>query len=95
MTLTGFVAYLRDHGWPCSVESAKRMIEAGVFAPACYVCPGLRKGMNGDMVPTKDYVIIPKRLDRWFHENADEVRRIGGETEQELFIATAEQTEGK
>ena len=65
MTLTDFIQYLRDHGIPCSPQSAKAMIEAGVFGNAAIVC---------DEGTRKNYVIIPKRLDVWFQENADEVR---------------------
>lgn len=66
MTLTDFVKYLRDHGIPCSPESAKGMIEAGVFDDAAISC----KDKEGKPF----YIIIPKRLDIWFQENADEVR---------------------
>lgn len=77
MTLTDFMKYLRNHGWPVSLDSAKRMIEAGVFAPACYACKGMKKDKTGTLVAVTDYVIIPKRLDRWFEENADEIRQLG------------------
>lgn len=72
MTLTGFVDYLRLHGWPCTVDKAQRMIEAGVFLPAAYACPGTKKNRNGEVVKVTDYVIIPKRLDAWFEENHDD-----------------------
>lgn len=65
MTLSDFVSYLRNHGFPCSVDSAKRMIEAGVFDNAAFACADEE---------TTTYIIIPKRLDHWFQENADEVR---------------------
>lgn len=67
MTLSNFVSYLRNHGFPCSLDSAKRMIEAGVFDNAAYACAG------EDAIT---YIIIPKRLERWFQENADEVREV-------------------
>lgn len=70
MTLTGFVQYLRDHGWPASLETAKGLIEAGVFYPAAIAFT--RKGRGGEDVT--DYAIIPSRLEQWFRENADEVR---------------------
>ncbi|MCD8354184.1 MAG: hypothetical protein LUC47_07740 [Clostridiales bacterium] len=74
MTLTEFTHYLRDHGIPCSIESAKRMIEAGVFDNAAYACKGLQTGLDEEPEPVTTYVIIPKRLDAWFRENADEER---------------------
>lgn len=77
MTLTDFVGYLRDHGVPCSIQTAKRMIEAGVFEPAAYACKGKEKGRDGEEQDAITYFIIPKRLDAWFRENADEERVIG------------------
>lgn len=68
MTLTDFVAYLRDHGIPCSIDSAKRMIEARVFGDAAFACP------DSDPDESITYIIIPKRLEQWFVDNADEVR---------------------
>ena len=69
MTLTDFMHYLRDHGWPVSPDKAKGMIEAGIFEPAAIA---FKKEKYGET--TIDYAIIPKRLDKWFEENADEVR---------------------
>lgn len=70
MTLTDFMHFLRDHGWPVSLDKAKGMIEAGVFHPAAIAYK--KEKQNGDIVT--DYAIIPKRLERWFEKNADEVR---------------------
>jgi hypothetical protein len=74
MTLTDFMNQLRLHGWPVSLEKAKAMIEAGVFAPAAIAFKMKRKDRNGEPITVTDYAIIPKRLDKWFEENADEVR---------------------
>lgn len=73
MTLTDFVHYLRDHGITASLEKAKGMIEAGVFHPAAIA---FKKKQKDEIVT--DYIIIPKRLDRWFEKNADEVRTYHG-----------------
>ena len=70
MTLTDFMRFLREHGWPVSLDKAKGMIEAGVFHPAAIAFKKERQ--DGEIVT--DYAIIPKRLDKWFEENADEVR---------------------
>lgn len=76
MTLTDFMNQLRLHGWPVSLEKAKGMIEAGVFAPAAIAFQKQTKERDeyGKPVTVTDYAIIPKRLDKWFEENADEVR---------------------
>lgn len=76
MTLTEFMSYLRNHGWPVSLDKAKGMIEAGVFHPAAIAYK--KEKQNGDIVT--DYAIIPKRLDLWFEQNADEVRVYNTET---------------
>jgi hypothetical protein len=52
------------------------MIEAGIFEPAAYAFQRQTQERDeyGKPVTVTDYAIIPKRLDKWFEENADEVR---------------------
>lgn len=74
MTLTDFMNYLHLHGWPISLGKAKGLIEAGIFEPAAIAYQRPTKDRNGQPITVTDYAIIPKRLDKWFQENADEIR---------------------
>jgi cytosine/uracil/thiamine/allantoin permease len=74
MNVSDFTRYLRDHGWPTTSETTKALIEAGIFAPAAIAYPKRRKDLHGNTVTVTDFVIIPKRIDAWFRENADEIR---------------------